>query len=257
MQAQKLVPASIRNNNPGACEPGYATKKFGATSYEVLRWKSADGKPRENRIATFATPVHGAAAQMHLLATGKHYRGKPIRVAIATWCGGYSVSTYERVLTAHGGVTPDTVLTKELLADPSFAIPLCRAMALQEAGREFPMDEDGWKRAHEMAFGSGYAPAPTETNDVPFPKPEAKARETVATATKVGTAVTAAGGAATVVTSSDAITKATETITTAKGLGEAVDGAARFALASPVMVLIAVLCGAAVLLWPKIREKIG
>lgn len=252
-----MTPASIRNNNPGACEPGYATRKFGSTSYETLRWKGTDGKPRTNRIATFATPQHGAAAQMHLLATGKHYRNKPIREAIATWCGGYSVGTYERVLAKRSGVTPDTVLTSELLADPAFAIPLCRAMARQEAGREFPMDDAGWQQAHAMAFGDGLAPQPTETNDVPFPKPEAKARETVATATKVGTAVTAAGGAATVVTSSDAITKATETITTAKGLGEAVDGAARFALASPVMVLIAVLCGAAVLLWPKIREKIG
>lgn len=192
----KLTPASIRNNNPGACEPGYATKKFGATSYEVLRWRSADGKPRENRIATFATPVHGAAAQMHLLATGKHYRGKPLRQAIAAWCGGYSVSTYERVLAAHGGVTPDTVLTKELLADPSFAIPLCRAMARQEAGHEFPMDEAGWLQAHAMAFGDGYAPAPSEANDVPFPKPEAAVRERNKVLTKVGAGLTAAGGVA-------------------------------------------------------------
>lgn len=251
-----MIPASIRNRNPGAIEPGYASKKFGSTRHEVLRWKGPDGKPRENRIATFPTPEHGAAAQMHLLATGKHYRNKPIRQAIATWCGGYSTNTYAKVLQAKAGVTPETKLTPDLLADPAFTVPLCRAMAWQEAGRDFPMDEAGWQRAHEMAFGDGYAPAPTEVNDVPFPKPEAKAREAVATATKVGTAVAAAGGAATAVTSSDAITKATETIATAKGLGEAVDGAAKFAVASPIMVLIAVLCGVAVLLWPRIKERL-
>lgn len=191
-----MTPASIRNNNPGAIEPGYASKKFGATRYEALRWKGPDGKPRENRIATFPTPQHGAAAQFHLLATGKHYRDKPIRQAITTWCGGYSAGTYEKVLAARASVTPETVLTRELLADPLFAIPLARAMAWQEAGRAFPMGDAGWAQAHAMAFGDGYAPAPSEANDVPFPKPEAATRERNKVLTKVGAGLTAAGGVA-------------------------------------------------------------
>lgn len=252
-----MTPASIRNNNPGAIEPGYASKKFGATRHEVLRWKGPDGNPRENRIATFPTPQHGAAAQMHLLATGRHYRNKPIRQAVQTWCGGYWSDSYERVIKAKAGISPETCVTVELLSDVEFAIGLCKAMAWQEAGRAFPMDDAGWRTAHQMAFGSGYAPAPHPDNDVPFPKPEAAAREATAAAAKVTTAVTAVGGAATAIsqTPTEAITKATETITSAKGLGEAVAGATTFAAGAPFAVAAALACGAVVLLWPKIKER--
>lgn len=197
----KRPPASIRNNNPGACEPGYATKRFGSTAFETLRWQDDSGKARTNRIATMPTPVHGAAAQMHLLTTGKYYRNKPLREAIETWCGGFSSATYQKVLKDKAGVTPDTVLTRELMQDRTFAVPLCKAMARQEAGFEFPMSDDDWQAAHAMAFGNGLAPAPTPDNDVPYQKPEGRVRDAVTavakTAAKAGGALGAAGAGAT------------------------------------------------------------
>ncbi len=61
-----LVPASIRNKNPGAMEPGPSSKKFGSTSYETLQW-TYKGKPAVNKCATFPTSHHGAAAMFDLL----------------------------------------------------------------------------------------------------------------------------------------------------------------------------------------------
>ena len=36
-----MIPASIRNNNPGAMYPGKSAKKFGSSTFETL--KSKDG----------------------------------------------------------------------------------------------------------------------------------------------------------------------------------------------------------------------
>lgn len=178
-----MTPASIRNNNPGACEPGYASKKFGSTSFETLKWKDKAGKPRVNRIATFPTPQHGAAGCFHLLSTSKHYVGQPISKAITTWCGGYSASGYAQAMQSRSGLSGDTILTADLIKDPSFAVPLLMAMAKWEAGKAFPMDEAGFQQGHAMAFGDGLAPAPSPDNDVPAQKPEAKTREKIETAT--------------------------------------------------------------------------
>ncbi len=57
-----MIPATIRNNNPGGMYPGKSSKKFGSTSYETLR--SKDGV---HKIATFPTKLHGAAAMFDLL----------------------------------------------------------------------------------------------------------------------------------------------------------------------------------------------
>jgi len=180
-----LIPASIRNNNPGAMEPGYASKRFGSTSFETLKWRDKKGKPRVNRIATFSTPQHGAAGNYHLLGTSKHYVNRPISTAITTWCGGYSAGAYTKALEARAGLSGDTVLTADLVRDPSFAVPLLMAMAKWETGQPFPMDEEGFRQGHAMAFGDGLAPAPSPENDVPTQKPEARTREVVATVGKV------------------------------------------------------------------------
>lgn len=190
-----MTPASIRNNNPGAMEPGPSSRKFGSTAYETLRWTGPDGNPRTNRIATFATPQHGAAAQFDLLA--RKYAGKPLAKAVEMWCGGYWAGEYGAKVEAACGLTATDVLTRDIIADAARAIPLARAMARMEAGREFPMDAAGWQAAHAMAFGGSYAPAPSPENDVPFPKPEAAARERNTVIAKVGAGVTAAGGAVT------------------------------------------------------------
>jgi len=189
-----MIPASIRNNNPGAMEPGPSSRKFGSTSYETLRWKGPDGKPRTNRIATFATPQHGAAAQSDLLA--RKYAGRPLRKAVEMWCGGYWAGEYAAKVEAACGLGGDDRLTREIIEDAERAIPIARAMARMEAGREFPMDDHGWRTAHAMAFGEGLAPAPSPQNDVPFPKPEAAARDRNTALAKVGAAVTTAGAAA-------------------------------------------------------------
>jgi hypothetical protein len=190
-----ITPASIRNHNPGAMEPGPSSRKFGSTGYETLRWKGPDGKPKTNRIATFATPQHGAAAQFDLLH--RRYTGKPLSQAVATWCGGYWAGEYAAKVEAACGLSGDDVLTHDIVADPDRAIPIAQAMARMEAGCDFPMDADGWRAAHGMAFGDGLAPAPSPTNDVPFRKPEAATRDRNTALARVGAAVTTAGAAAT------------------------------------------------------------
>lgn len=169
-----MIPASIRNNNPGAIYPGSSAKKFGSTSFEVL--KSKDGT---HKIATFPTSIHGAAALFDLLHNGRapvtktlRYRDQKLRDAIKTWCGDYHLPTYIKVVTAHCDVAVDDVLTTDLLRDPQRAIPLAKAMALQEAGRKYPLEDSEWLEAHELAFSGAEAPAWTPKNDVPTRNPE-------------------------------------------------------------------------------------
>lgn len=178
----KRIPASIRNRNPGAAYPGPSAKKFGSRSHEVLI--SKDGK---HLIATFLTHVQGAAAMFDLLNT-KGYLGKTIQAAITRWCGGFYVSTYINVLERETGVTRHSKLTTEMLKDPDVAIPLARAMALQEAGREYPMSDAEWKQAHALAFpdakpsddddkpSDAWAP----DNELPTPKPATRVQQTAA-----------------------------------------------------------------------------
>lgn len=179
----KKPPASIRNNNPGAMYPGPSAKKFGAQRHEVLT--SKDGV---HKIATFATPIQGAAAQFDLLSS-KAYTGRSIEDAIRKWCGGFYVSTYIKVLEGEAGVSRKAMLTRDLLCDARIAIPLAKAMALQEAGQPYPMSDEDWDRAHAMAFPDAKevddplpSPAPPkdafdEANDMPSPKPQTRAKE--------------------------------------------------------------------------------
>lgn len=180
------IPASIRNRNPGAMYPGRSAKLFGSTSHEVLR-----SKDRRHLIATFPTDEQGAAAMFDLLNRG--YTGRTIEQAIAKWCGGYYVSTYLRVLEG-AGITKDTILTRELVADPSKVVPLCQAMARQEAGREYPMTAEQWQEAHQLwreTVLEGWKP----DNGNPTPSAEQKAAEASKTAAGFG-GVAAVGGAA-------------------------------------------------------------
>lgn len=176
-----MIPASIRNRNPGAMEPGFASKRWGSTSYETLRWTDKKtGKAHTNRIATFPTDRHGGAALFTLLAEGKHYRNKPIQDAIATWCGGHSASEYIDHMERSTGVKRTSILTDERIRDPDIAVPIAMAIARFEAGRvDLPLSEADWREVHEMAFGKAEAPAPTVENDVPFQKPEGAERENI------------------------------------------------------------------------------
>lgn len=146
--ATPRLPASIRNKNPGAMYPGAASRKFGSTSFQVL--KSRDGT---HKIATFPTDIQGAAAQFYLLGSTSYADGKrTVRQAIEKWCGGFYVSTYLRVLEEQAGVSRDAVLTRAMICNPDIAIPLARAMAWQEAGRDYPLEDDGWRQAHALAI---------------------------------------------------------------------------------------------------------
>jgi len=206
-----ITPASIRTNNPGAMYPGPSASKFGSTSFEVLR--SNDGK---HKIAKFPSPVHGAAAQFDLLMHGKdplgryRYRGKTIREAITTWCGGFYSTTYLKVLEEKGGIKATDRLTEQLLLNPDVTIPLARAMAWQEAGRDFPIDEASWRDAHAMALGNAKAPGFSPDNDVPSPKPETRLARV---ATKVKVVATGVGTSAVGVVATTGVPPPPEVIT--------------------------------------------
>jgi hypothetical protein len=139
------APATIRHNNPGAIYPSGLASKYGATGSSTI----GGG----HKIATFNTPEDGAAAQFAQL-NRPQYLNKPLREAIRTWSGNNSVDTYLQVIQREAGLSPDTVLTADLLADPAVAIPLAKAMARHETGKPFPLAETGWQKAHARVFST-------------------------------------------------------------------------------------------------------
>lgn len=151
------LPASIRNNNPGAMWPGPVASQAGATGFEQLH------DSQGNKIATFDDPVKGAAAQFQLLA--KNYAGLPLNKAIARWSGGNSSSDYANSVAKAIGVDPNAPLTVNLLSNPDTAIPLAKAMAKYEAGKPFPLTDDQWRQAHQSVFG---APSSDNTSVIPI-----------------------------------------------------------------------------------------
>jgi hypothetical protein len=270
-----LVPASIRNRNPGAQEPGPSSRKFGSASHEVLRW-TYKGKPAINKIATFPTNQHGAAAMLDLL--NRKYTGRTIQKAVSTWCGDYYAAAYAKALEGSGGVKASDTLTSDMLRKPEFAIALCKAMARVEAGRDFPMSDDEWAEAHAMAFGSGVAPEFSPDNDVPSPGPRARQVAELKEIAKIAApAVGVAGGGTAAITSQkptepapvkstpptkEVLAKAKER---AKEVRETVDVARDYAswardagkaahdnwmiLAPVALILVGALA------WPKIRDR--
>lgn len=142
------TPASIRYNNPGAQWPGQSSKKFGADGYATI----GGG----NQIAIFSDPVNGAAAQIDLLS--RNYAGLPLRDAIRKWSGGNSSDAYVANIAKRTGLSPDAVLTPEMLADPARVIPLAKAMAAHEAGQDYPMTDEQWSSAFQRVNGGETTP---------------------------------------------------------------------------------------------------
>jgi hypothetical protein len=140
-----VTPASIRFSNPGAMWPGPVATRYGATGSQNL----ADG----NKIAVFADPVSGAAAQFGLL--NSKYMGMPLRAAIRKWSGGNSSDAYAASIAKATGLNLDDPLTANVLSDPNVAIPLARASAHWEAGRDYPLSDEDWNSAFERANGGG------------------------------------------------------------------------------------------------------
>lgn len=142
---QGRVPASIRNNNPGAMWPSGRSREFGGDSYEQLN----DGQG--NKIARFPDPVSGAAAQFDLLA--RKYTGRPLYEALREYSGGNNVGSYLKVIKQRTGLNPNSVVTQDMLADPEFGTKFAQAMAFHEAGQEYPLSAEQWAEAQSRAFG--------------------------------------------------------------------------------------------------------
>jgi TP901 family phage tail tape measure protein len=141
--------ASIRNNNPGAMWPGPTARQFGMVGFEQLTDK------QRNKIATFPTMVHGAAAQMALLDNPRLYRNKTIAEAIKKWSGGNNVAAYLKNLQRQG-IDTSARITSQFLQDPNKVIPLARAMAGHEAGRRSPLTPEQWNAAHQLFMQKRY-----------------------------------------------------------------------------------------------------
>lgn len=136
------APASVRYNNPGAQYPGPSARKHG-----TIGTKTIGGG---HLIAVFDDAIDGAAALFDLMDRG--YTGRTVRAAIAKWSGGNHVSSYLAVLERRGQIDPDTMITKAKLRDPEWGVRFAKAMAWHEAGEDYPLSDDDWRRAHAQAF---------------------------------------------------------------------------------------------------------
>lgn len=139
------APASIRHNNAGAMHYSADSwqSKFGATFGQKLN----DGLGQGNQIASFPTPVHGAAALLYQL-NQPSYVDKTVGEAISKWSGGNSVSSYLSVLSEAGFNADQNV--SEIMASPDSAVAFAKAMARHEAGSEYPMNDEQWQEAYNM-----------------------------------------------------------------------------------------------------------
>jgi hypothetical protein len=147
------IPASIRNNNPGAMWPGATSANYGSTGSQPIAGN--------NLIATFPDPTSGAAAQFSLL-NSPAYSGLTLSAAINKWSGGNSSAGYISKIADELGISASTKLTPELLSNSSFAIPLARTMAQVEAGQTYPITDQQW--ADAFAKGTPGASPPASGN---------------------------------------------------------------------------------------------
>jgi hypothetical protein len=143
--AGRKAPASIRHNNAGAMwyRADSWQSKFGATFGQKLN----DGLGQGNQIASFPTPVHGAAALLYQL-NRPSYAGKTVREAISKWSGGNSVGSYLSILRGAGFNADQNV--SDIMASPDSAVAFAKAMARHEAGSEYPMNDEQWQQAYNM-----------------------------------------------------------------------------------------------------------
>ena len=138
------IPASIRNNNPGAQYPGPSSRKFGA-----LKTNTIGGG---HLIAQFPDKVSGAAALFDLLL--RLYVGLTLKAAITKWSGGNSAPEYVAAISKATGLKSTDKLTRAVLADQQKMIAFGKAMAKHEAGQEYPMTDAEWFEAYALATGN-------------------------------------------------------------------------------------------------------
>jgi uncharacterized protein (TIGR02594 family) len=138
------VPASIRNNNPGAQYPGPSSRKFGA-----IKTNTIGGG---HLIAQFPDKVSGAAALFDLLI--RLYVGLSLKDAITKWSGGSSAPEYVAAISKATGLKSTDKLSRAVLADQQKMIAFGKAMAKHEAGQEYPMTDAEWFEAYALATGN-------------------------------------------------------------------------------------------------------
>ena len=96
------IPASIRNNNPGAQYPGASSRKFGA-----LRTNTIGGG---HLIAQFPDKVSGAAALFDLLL--RLYVGLSLKDALTKWSGGNGIESYIAIVSKRTGLKSTDKLSR-------------------------------------------------------------------------------------------------------------------------------------------------
>ena len=157
----RSIPASIRTNNPGAMWYAGWQNKYGVLGKQNLN----DGLGQGNNIGMFPTPEAGAAAQFELL---QRYGAKDwdVRKAITTWSGGNSSDQYVNSVTNKMGLSPDTKLSA-VMGDQASATSLAKYMAVQEAGKTYPMSNDQWGTAWNIyQKQSSSAPGKVQTSPI-------------------------------------------------------------------------------------------
>jgi hypothetical protein len=127
-----------------------------------------------------------------LLSQPRYANGqRTLEQIIGKWCGGFRTGSYLKLLETKTGVKASTVVTVDMLKDPEIAIPIARAMAVQEAGVDYPLAEPGWRVAHDMVFDSVPDEPPVEK---PAPSVTSSRKWTVAQSLKGLFGGTAIGG---------------------------------------------------------------
>jgi hypothetical protein len=131
-QGPDKVPASERYHNPGAQYPSREAAQFGQLGYGIIGG--------DHKIATFPSPVNGAASNFDLLY--RRYTGMTIGAAGTKWTGsnGFGVPGYDANL----------LISKGMLEQPDQAIALLKAIAGRESGKGDALSSEQWTHAHAM-----------------------------------------------------------------------------------------------------------
>ncbi|WP_332116079.1 hypothetical protein [Azorhizobium caulinodans] len=132
--------ASVRYNNPGAQYPSPVSKDYGSTTHAII----GGG----HKIAIFEDKTHGAAAQFALLRRG--YSGMRLGDLIHRWSGANSHREYTAFMAKALGISPDTVITREMMEDREFMKKWFRAQTQWEAGGKYPITEEELDKAFDL-----------------------------------------------------------------------------------------------------------
>ena len=148
----RSIPANIRHNNPGATYPAGWMKKYGMDGVDTI----GGG----HLIANFPNAASGAAANFELME--RQYAGKPLSYFIHKWSGGNSSGLYAAHVAKEVGISPNTVITRDMIRDPKFAPRLLKAQLSWESGKGskagFGLNDEHLSAAHSMYLNGNGQP---------------------------------------------------------------------------------------------------